>query len=262
MTEDIQPPGETAVKVSHPPAVVLVRPREEGNVGAVARAMANMGLERLILVEPAPPLGGVARGFGIGGWPLLDGCTRVASLAEAVASFRRVVGTSSARQRRLRRARLIVPRELPALLREDPPDTDAALVFGPEDNGLNREELERCSPVVTIPCAPEHPTLNLAQAVLIVAYELYAAGPGAGRRRSEEPPPATAAEIEALIGSASRVLRRVGFDHDHIHAGLLRDLRRLAGRSGIIGIETRILRRVANRILRRLGPAETNGEKG
>ncbi|MCP4661555.1 MAG: hypothetical protein GY856_39645, partial [bacterium] len=118
--------------------------------------------------------------------------------------------------------------------------------------------LERCSPLVTIPCAPEHPTLNLAQAVLIVAYELYAADPGERRCRPEEPALATAAEIDALLAAASRVLRRVGFDHDHIHAGLLRDLRRLAGRSGIIGIETRILRRVSNRILRRLGESETN----
>lgn len=270
MTKNIQPPGVTAVKVSrrgsdtrsaiNPPAVVLVRPREEGNVGAVARAMANMGLSRLILVEPAPPLGGVARGFGIGGWKLLDDSSRADSLEEAVAAFGRVVGTSSARQRPLRRTRVIAPRELPGLLREDPPGTATALVFGPEDNGLSREELERCSPVVTIPCAHEHPTLNLAQAVLIIAYELYAADLGEPRDRNEEPPLATAAEIDALLAAASRVLYRVGFDHDHIHAGLLRDLRRLAGRSGIIGIETRILRRVSNRILRRLGEPETNGD--
>jgi len=258
MDRTIQSPAAAAVKFS-PPAVVLVRPREEGNVGAVARAMANMGLGRLILVEPAPPLGGVARGFGIGGWELLERATRVACLEEAIAPFGRVVGTSSTRQRPLRRKQVIAPRELAAVLRDDPPATATALVFGPESNGLSREELERCSLVVTVPCAPEHPTLNLAQAVLIIAYELYLA-PGARPARGDEASLATAAEIDLLLGAASRVLRRVGFDYEHIHAGLVRDLRRLVGRSGITGIESRILHRVCNRILRRLGESETKGD--
>ncbi|MBV8202487.1 MAG: hypothetical protein JOZ15_17855, partial [Acidobacteria bacterium] len=61
-------------------AVVLVRPREEGNVGAAARAMANMGLARLILVEPAAALGPTARAFAVGAHSVLDGCSRAASL--------------------------------------------------------------------------------------------------------------------------------------------------------------------------------------
>ena len=84
-----------------PPAVILVRPREEGNVGAAARAMANMGLERLILVEPAPPLGGVARGFGVGGWEILENAERAASFDDAVSPFGRLVGTASLRARTL-----------------------------------------------------------------------------------------------------------------------------------------------------------------
>src|SRR5215212_9799814 len=97
------------------PAVVLVRPREEGNVGSAARAMANMGLERLILVEPAPVLGKIARAFAVGAGHVLDRVLRVGSTAEAVAPFGRVVGTTSTRDRQLA-VPLVSARELPGVL--------------------------------------------------------------------------------------------------------------------------------------------------
>src|SRR5258708_2681429 len=148
-------------------AVVLHRPREEGNVGSAARAMANMGLDRLILVEPAPVLGTIASAFAVGAGHVLAGAQRVASVGEALAPFARVIGTTSARDRRLG-VPLLTPRELPAFLAQDPPGTPTALLFGPEVGGLTNEELARASAVVTVPCAPVQPTLNLAQAVLLL----------------------------------------------------------------------------------------------
>ncbi len=244
------------------PAVILVRPREEGNIGAVARAMANMGLERLILVEPAPSLGGVARGFGVGGWEILDRVERAASLQAAAASFGRLVGTSSRRQRPLRRSRIVTSRQLPQILADDPVGTQTALVFGSEDNGLERRELEICDPVVAVPTAPAHPTLNLAQAVLVVAYELWIA-PGDGldaavatsqatESGSDRGPLATVAEVGALEQHLSEILLKIGFDHPPIHAGLLRDLRQLVIRAGPSSREIRILRRLCNRAVRAL----------
>ena len=150
-----------------PPAVVLVRPREEGNVGSAARALANMGLDRLILVEPAAEIGKVATAFAVGAKHVLDNALRVGSLPEALAPFRRVVGTTSSRDRRLG-IPVLEPRELPAWLGEGSPDTPTALVFGPEVGGLTNEELALAGAIVTIPCSPVQPTLNLAQAVLIV----------------------------------------------------------------------------------------------
>lgn len=239
------------------PAIILVRPREEGNVGAVARAMANMGLGRLILVEPAPVLGGVARGFGLGGWEILDGAIRVPTFMEAVAPFGRLVATASRRQRPLHRHRILIPRQLPEALASDPQGTETALVFGPEDSGLKREELEICNPVVTIPCAPDQPTLNLAQAVLVLAYELFVAGQSiAGQSidtaleptaTPEKEPLATPAEIRALEVQIDALLPSLGFDQDPIRAGLLRDLLRLLRRSDPSTREVRILRRLCNR---------------
>ncbi len=243
-----------------PPAIILVQPREEGNVGAVARAMANMGLERLILVEPAPELGGTARGFGVGGWHILERAERAASFDDAVAPFQRVVGTSSRRERPLRRARIMAPRELPAALGGDPPGTETALVFGPEDTGLTRRQLERCSFAVTVPCASEHPTLNIAQAVLILAYELRlvelerpagepAASEPAKTDDSADDALAAAADVEVLLEQAARALARIGYDQAPIRTRLVADLRRLSLRAGATERDVRVLRRILNRVL-------------
>ena len=237
-----------------PPAVVLVRPREEGNVGSAARAMANMGLDRLILVEPAAVIGKVGTAFAVGARSILDGAERAADLHQALAPFRRVVGTTSTRDRRPG-IPLLSPRELPGWLTQDPPDTPTALVFGPEVGGLTNEELALASAVVTIPCSPVQPTLNLAQAVLILAYELFIArvahGDGGETAAPVAPPepPASAAEIDGLLGHAAEVLARIGFARDDSFAGVLRDLRRLAARAAPDSRDVRILRGVCRRAL-------------
>ena len=229
-----------------PPAVVLVRPREEGNVGAAARAMANMGLDRLILVEPAAEISGTARAFAVGAHAILDGAVRPSSLREALAPFRRVVGTTSTRDRRLG-IPVLTPRELPAWLAQDPPDTPTALVFGPEVGGLTNEELALASAVVSIPCSPVQPTLNLAQSVLIVAYELFLARGKAAFTAAGEEPPATAAEIDGLLDHAAGVLARIGFARDDSFPGVLRDLRRLAARAAPSSRDVRVLRGICRR---------------
>ena len=238
----------------HPlaPAVVLVRPREEGNVGAAARAMANMGLGRLILVEPAAAIGGVARAFAVGAGAVLEGAVRSSSLREAVAPFRRVVGTTSTRDRRLG-IPLLSPRELPAWLAQDPPDTPAALVFGPEVGGLTNEELALAGAVVSIPCSPVQPTLNLAQSVLVLAWELFLARGEASAVPSAGEPPATAAELDGLLGQAAGVLARIGFARDDSFPGVLRDLRRLAARAAPDSRDVRILRGICRRAEGALG---------
>jgi tRNA/rRNA methyltransferase len=238
-------------------AVVLVRPREEGNVGSAARAMANMGLDRLILVEPAAEIGRVATAFAVGAKHVLDACERKPSLAEALAPFQRVVGTTSARDRRWD-VPLLHPRELPTRLAQDPPGTETALVFGPEVGGLTNDDLAFASLLVTIPCSPLQPTLNLAQAVLVVVYELFQArseiSPPATVGQPE--PPATTGEVDGLFAQATAVLRRVGFDRDSSFDGVMRDLRRLVSRAGPDRREVSILRAICHRTQRRLEALE------
>jgi tRNA/rRNA methyltransferase len=244
MDDDLQHPAT-------PPAVVLVRPREEGNVGSAARAMANMGLDRLILVEPAAQIGTIGTAFAVGARHVLDGARRVASLGEALAPFRRIVGTTSNRDRRWE-VPVVAPHELPAHLAEDPPGTPTALLFGPEVGGLTNDELALASVLVTIPCAPVQPTLNLAQAVLIVAYELFQARPPAAEiplfpSVGHPEPPATTGELDGLFAHAAELLHQVGFERDDSFAGVLRDLRRLAARASPTSREVAILRGICRR---------------
>jgi TrmH family RNA methyltransferase len=257
------------------PAVVLVRPQGERNVGAVARAMNNMGLERLLLVEPAVAVGGEGRAMAMRSEHILDAAVRVDSLAEAVAPFRRVVGTTSGRERSTDRpvwnARELADRLAAdaAAATGDEAAATTALVFGPETSGLTNDELALCGWLVTIPCAPARPTLNLSQAVLLVAYELRMAAlvSMAGLASNdvpaptpatvqppqglELPAPATPAPVEQVSGlfeQAEAVLTEVGFARDGSFEGVLRDLRALASRSGLSEREVAILRGVCRRI--------------
>jgi tRNA (cytidine32/uridine32-2'-O)-methyltransferase len=236
-----------------PPAVILVRPREDGNVGAAARAMANMGLSELILVEPAVELGVLGHAFAKGAEHVVAGLVRAPSLAAAAAPFQRLVGTTSARDRS-GGPEILRPRELaPWSTAHDPPGTRTALVFGPEVSGLANDELALCRPLVNVPCDPVQPTLNLAQSVLVLAYELYLARIEAGEAEpataaAERPPPAPVGHVEGFFGQATELLRRVRFDRDDTFSTVMRDLRRLAARAAPSEREVTLLRGICRRV--------------
>lgn len=234
------------------PAVILVRPSEEGNVGSAARAMANMGLDDLILVEPACEIGAVAEALATRlGTPILGRVRRAESLVAALGPFRRAVGTTSTRGSRIFSVEPITPRELPAVLAGDPPGTPTALVFGPERSGLEREELARLSPIVTVPCASENPTLNLAQAVLLVAYELRLAElDAAAPAVAPGEPAAPHEELDAFMAQLEDILRRVGFERNSTFPGVIRDLRQVFARAAPNDREIGMLRGACRRIER------------
>lgn len=237
------------------PAIVLVRTQEEGNIGSAARAMANMGLDELVLIDPRSPPRRVARAFAVGAREILDRARIVTSLEEALAPYSRIIGTTSARARD-RQIPLIDAVELAALLGREPEDTKVAIVFGPEASGLTKEELSRCSYWVRIPCAPRQPTLNLAQAVLIVAYELYRHRQGTESRSAAQPVPATAHEVEGLFAQLVPLLSEVGYARDDTFASVLRELRRLAARAGPSSREITLLRGICRRAQNALGRRE------
>jgi TrmH family RNA methyltransferase len=240
------------------PAVILVRTQEAGNIGAAARAMANMGLSRLLLAAPrADPAAPAALAFATGARHLLESASIHPDLPHALRSFAHVVGTTSERER-VPNPAPIAPRELPEHLATLPADTPAALVFGPEASGLTRDELALCHVVVQIPCAPDHPTLNLAQAVLVLAYEL-----SRGRQVGAFATPATPADpddapavIEQIDGLATQyhdLMERIGFARDSSYPAVARDLRQLLTRAAPSRREVRILRGVARRAIHALG---------
>lgn len=160
--------------------VVLVEPRHEGNVGAVARSMRNFGAGELVLVRPCQ-IGDEARKRAMAGLPILEAARHASTLDEALDGSDVVVGTSAVdTQNEKRFLRIsVTPAELARRLAGA--SGVVALLFGREDFGLLTEELARCDLLVTIPASPEYPTLNVAHAATVVLYELYGSS-GATRR--------------------------------------------------------------------------------
>jgi tRNA (cytidine32/uridine32-2'-O)-methyltransferase len=148
--------------------VVLVQPLHSGNVGAAARAMRNFGLEDLVLVDPPAYDPERARWMAPGCADLLAKARIVRSVDDALDGVHRVIGTT-ARHRKLGQP-VIEPAEFATLAADEPGTT--AILFGREDDGLRNEELERCERLVRI-ATPEHASLNLGQAVLLVAHHWF-----------------------------------------------------------------------------------------
>lgn len=150
--------------------VVLVQPLQSGNVGGAARALKNFGLRHLVLVDPPAFDPERARWMAPGCDDLLDRVRIVGTLDEALEGVHEVVGTT-ARHRRVG-PEVIEPPALAGRLLAGPPDRRTAILFGREDFGLPNEAVARCRSLVRI-ATPEHASLNLAQAVLLVTYELF-----------------------------------------------------------------------------------------
>ena len=205
-----------------------------------------MGLDELVLVAPVTPLGRAARAFAVGAGEILDNARIVASLDEALEPYSRVIGTTSARARELQTP-LLRPSSLAVALGGEAADTTTALVFGRESSGLNNEELARCSYWVQVPCAPRQPTLNLAQAVLIVAYELYLHRIEPDEKNANKTIPATSGEIEGLFSQLIPLLTEIGFARDTTFASVLRELRRMAANAGPSSREITLLRGICRR---------------
>ena len=189
--------------------VVLVRPQQNGNVGAAARAIANHGLGGLVLVDPPAFDPDEARWMAPHARHVVDAARIVGSVAEAVADRVRVVGTSG----RARTAGTPVwsPETLAAQVCADP--TPTAVLFGPEDAGLSNADLERCTAVLGLPTSTEQPSLNLGQAVTVTGSWLYARAQAA--RPDSSPPAPTAPAPQALrdaaVADALGVLDAVGY---------------------------------------------------
>jgi TrmH family RNA methyltransferase len=229
-----------------PPAIVLVRPQEPGNIGAAARAMANTGLVDLRLVEPAAELTETAFAFAMHAHDILHGARRFASLAEAVADRELVVATASLRDRPWPQE-VLTPRDLAGRLSFPAAPERVALVFGSEVSGLTSDELARAALLVNIPAAPANPTLNLGQSVLILAYELYLARGAPGAIASTPVERAPARQVERLFASLERLLEQVGFARDTTIRRVSLDLRQMLARAEMSQREAMILAGILRR---------------
>src|SRR5215472_2623526 len=190
-------------------AFVLFRPQAAGNVGAAARALKNMGFDDLRLVGRGPLNDREAVKMAVHADDLLANAKVYPSLTEAIADCSIAVGTTS--RRGGYRSRAMPLRAAATELAAIAGANKIAIVFGREDHGLTNRELKACHRLVTIPTAPEYPSLNLAQAVMVVAYELRLAADAGGPRASTAMELAPAVEVEAMLARMSAALTEIGF---------------------------------------------------
>ncbi len=224
-----------------PIRIVLVKTSHPGNIGAAARAMKTMALSELWLVEPKFFPHADATALASGAEDVLERAQVVTHLAQAVAGCGWVVGTT-ARVRSQYYWPSFGVREVAQKLRQTAQQTPVAVVFGTERTGLTNEELELCNALLHIPANPQYESLNLSQAVQVVAYEIYAAGAAALPPTVRESPLATAAELELLYAHLDEVLEAVGFTDRRGGVHLLKRFKRIFARAELDHLETNILR--------------------
>ena len=225
--------------------VVLVGPKNEGNIGAVARAMKNFGARRLVLVDPCP-IGEEARKRAVHGVDILDAARTVRSVDAALRGVDLVAGTTgiaTASEKKFLRIAL-TPKEFAQ--RVAPMDGSLAILFGREDFGLLDAELARCDLLVSIPASPLYTVMNLSHAAVVVLYELFATRSGKDARRRASGP-----EKEVLHRAFSEIMEAT--DYPSHKRGRTRIMfRRLVGRAvpskwefhALMGVLTRATKRI------------------
>ena len=221
--------------------IVLVGTTHPGNIGAVARAMKNMGLSDLRLVNPKyfPHEDATARASGAS--DILERAVVTETLAGAITDCVYVTG-ASARSRSINWP-CMGPRDCAERMIRESAQGDVACVFGPEKSGLNYDDLDLCHKLLTIPTDPGFCSLNLGMAVQVVTYELRVASMlGEGPVFDVEAPPATSEEMEHFYAHLETVLRDVNFLDPDNPRHLMRRLRRLFIRARPDQNEVNILR--------------------
>ena len=231
--------------------IVLVAPSHPGNIGAAARALKNMELAQLVLVNPRQFPDPEASARASGAEDVLRAARVVSSLPEALAGCGYVAATTA--RDRDQYFRVIDVRVAAARLVAESRRAPAAVVFGAERSGLSNEELEMAHALVRIPASPQYASLNLAMAVQLVAYELYrACGAAAPASLPLAAPLASTQDLERLYTHFAEVLEQIDF-RDRTHSGthLMARIRRLLQRAEPDQNEVNILRGILTAVQNR-----------
>ncbi len=224
--------------------IVLEHPFFPENVGAAARAMRNCGLNRLVLIDGVDPEHPNARKMAVRSEALLEQAQRTASLEAAIGGASLVIGTTRMPYPGMR---LLTPREAMPLMLEHAAHGEIAWVFGNEKNGLSRESLMRCHQVVRIPCVDPGASLNLSQAVMVIAYEVMTAALEVEALPSGRPLTGER-DLDQLVAHLEDALTRSGFFKAHQRPRKEALLRRILSRVALDADEASVLHGVAHRL--------------
>jgi tRNA (cytidine32/uridine32-2'-O)-methyltransferase len=240
---------------------VLVRTSHPGNIGAAARAIRTMGYRQLVLVAPAQFPHEEATALAVGAADVLDTAVVVPDLVAAIGDCELVLGCTARRRAvqlpeltpRAAAARIVAAREAPV-----------AIVFGNERTGLENDELMRCHAAVHIPADPEFSSLNLAQAVQVLAYEMRVASApvpaGGPTDAGARDPAATVEQLEHFFSHLAQTLDDIDFHKGRSPRTIMKRLRRLFLRTDLEQREVRILRGILDDA-QRMARIARSGEK-
>ncbi len=228
-------------------SIVLVSPRYPENVGSVARAMKNMGLERLVIVDGCSPLHAHAYKLASGAEDLLERAEEFATLKEAVAEMGFVAGMTSRGGKE--RSPLLSPKAAVQKLIPLAARNRVAMVFGSEKKGLTNPELSLCNLYVRIPSSDAFPSLNLAQAVTVICYELFV---GTNGEREDVEPLAAVEQTEAMYDHMEKTLVDIDFLEANRSKRIMWVLRKLLGRSQMNEREVQILQGIWSQVDRQI----------
>ncbi len=248
-------PATSAVDLArvNRPVIVLVRPQLGENIGKAARAMLNFGLDEIRLVAPRdgwpnPSAGPAAAGANV----VLEKAQVFDTLAEAVADCAQVYATT-VRKRGVTKP-VVTPEQAAQAIHRDP--GRSALVFGPERSGLDSDDVALARAILTVPINPEFASLNLAQAVILCAYE-WSKGVTLAQPTAEDIlPPAPQEELEGMIGQLTEMLEPTGYFRPDSRSDVTRrTLRGVLTKPGWNHLEVRTLRGVLSAL--RMGPKKS-----
>lgn len=242
-------------------AIVLNEPHYSENIGAAARAAKNMGISRLVLVNPiACDLTRVMRMATHNAEDVISEMEIFDSLEEALAPFQYVVGTTARVGSHRQTAR--DPGQIAVELIEITRKNQVAILFGTESRGLANEHIKYCDALVTIPTA-NFTSINLAQAVMIMAYELFRAA--SEQKQPMVPRLAARNELEGMYAHLKETLTKINFINPENPDYWMMTIRHFFSRINLRGQDVRLIRGVCRQIdwycFRRGGAQQNNGEK-
>jgi TrmH family RNA methyltransferase len=227
-------------------SIVLVDTRTPANIGATARCMMNMGMSRLVLVNPPKYLNEESIKLAAGADDILTQAVVTASLADALVGQNLVFGTS--RHHGRLRKNIRSPHEAAEAIFPLLAHNKIAIAFGNEINGLDKRELSLCHEIISIPSSRSFRSLNLSHAVMIVAYELFCASATGIRPSTAELAPAE--DVEDFYRHLQETLLMIRFlEQDHPDR-IMFSLRQIFGRSRLNGRDVKILRGILSTIQR------------
>jgi tRNA/rRNA methyltransferase len=241
--------------------IILHQPHFPENIGAAARAAKNMGISRLVVVDPLDcDLTRILKMATQAAEDLVADMEIYEHLADAVGPYQYVVGTTA--RTGSHRPTVADPRRMAEQLIALSRENRVALLFGPENRGLSNRELRFCHSLVTIP-THDFSSLNLAQAVMVICYEIFRAG-------VETPPVfvprlATSFELEAMYEQLGETLARIHFINPENPDHWMENIRRAVGRLGLRARDVKIIRGVCRQINwycgKRLEPGQADAER-